>query len=114
MEVYHQDVVIRVPVTPGGQPFTLTLTGQGCADAGLCYPPMDSSVKLTPVAGGYALAGGGGASAAPAASGGGLSALVNAGDTGSPMPWAGWAGSRRPACSWCWACCWRSRPACCP
>lgn len=82
MEVYHQDVVIRVPVTAGGQPFTLTLTGQGCADAGLCYPPMDSSVKLTPVAGGYALAGGGGASAAPAASGGGLSALVNAGDTG--------------------------------
>lgn len=82
MEVYHQDVLIRVPVTPGGQPFTLTLTGQGCADAGLCYPPMDSSVKLTPVAGGYALAGGGGASAAPAASGGGLSALVNAGDTG--------------------------------
>lgn len=82
MEVYHQDVVIRVPVTPGGRPFTLTLTGQGCADAGLCYPPMDSSVKLTPVAGGYALAGGGGASAAPAASGGGLSALVNAGDTG--------------------------------
>lgn len=82
MEVYHQDVVIRVPVTPGGQPFTLTLTGQGCADAGLCYPPMDSSVRLTPVAGGYAVAGNGGASAAPAASGGGLSALVNAGDTG--------------------------------
>ncbi|MCV6794548.1 protein-disulfide reductase DsbD [Achromobacter ruhlandii] len=83
MEVYHQDVLIRVPVTPGGQPFTLTLTGQGCADAGLCYPPMDSSVKLTPVAGGgYALAGSGGASAAPVASGGGLSALVNAGDTG--------------------------------
>ena len=82
MEVYHQDVVIRVPVTPGGQPFTLTLTGQGCADAGLCYPPMDSSVRLTPVAGGYAVAGNGGAPAAPAASGGGLSALVNAGDTG--------------------------------
>ncbi|MGW8308528.1 MAG: protein-disulfide reductase DsbD [Achromobacter pulmonis] len=82
MEVYHQDVAIRVPVTPGGQPFTLTLTGQGCADAGLCYPPMDSSVKLTPVAGGYALAGGGGASTAPTASSGGLSALVNAGDTG--------------------------------
>lgn len=82
MEVYHQDVVIRVPVTPGGQPFTLTLTGQGCADAGLCYPPMDSSVRLTPVADGYAVAGNGGASAAPVASGGGLSALVNAGDTG--------------------------------
>ncbi len=87
MEVFHQDVVIRVPVAAGGQPFTLTLTGQGCADAGLCYPPMDSSVKLTPVAGGYALAGPGAlaaASGASSASGssGGLGALVNAGDTG--------------------------------
>lgn len=84
MEVFHKDVTIRVPVGAGGQPFTLTLTGQGCADAGLCYPPMDSTVKLTPVAGGYAVAGtgiGGAASAAPA-SAGGLSALVNAGDTG--------------------------------
>nr|WP_313690552.1 protein-disulfide reductase DsbD [Achromobacter mucicolens] len=84
MEVFHKDLTIRVPVGAGGQPFTLTLTGQGCADAGLCYPPMDSTVKLTPVAGGYAVAGtgiGGAASAAPA-SAGGLSALVNAGDTG--------------------------------
>lgn len=83
MEVFHKDVTIRVPVGAGGQPFTLTLTGQGCADAGLCYPPMDSTVKLTPVAGGYAVATGigGAASAAPATSGG-LSALVNAGDTG--------------------------------
>jgi thiol:disulfide interchange protein DsbD len=84
MEVFHKDVTIRVPVGAGGQPFTLTLTGQGCADAGLCYPPMDSTVKLTPVAGGYAVAGtgiGGAAPAAPASSGG-LSALVNAGDTG--------------------------------
>ncbi|MGS1008361.1 protein-disulfide reductase DsbD [Achromobacter anxifer] len=79
MEVFHQDVVIRVPVAAGGQPFTLTLTAQGCADAGLCYPPMDSSVKLTPVAGGYALAGAGGM---PAATSGGLGALFNAGDTG--------------------------------
>ena len=82
MEVFHKDVAIRVPIAAGGQAFTLTLTGQGCADAGLCYPPMDSSVKLTPVAGGYARAGPAGA--APAASGaaGGLGALVNAGDTG--------------------------------
>ncbi|MNK26112.1 Thiol:disulfide interchange protein DsbD precursor [compost metagenome] len=84
MEVFHKDVAIRVPVGAGSQPFTLTLTGQGCADAGLCYPPMDSSVKLTPVAGGYALAGTGLglASSASSASSGGLSALVNAGDTG--------------------------------
>ncbi len=84
MEVFHKDVTIRVPIGAGGQPFTLTLTGQGCADAGLCYPPMDSTVKLTPVAGGYVVAGtgiGGAASASPTSSGG-LSALVNAGDTG--------------------------------
>ena len=48
MEVYHQDVIVRVPVQPGGRAFTLTATSQGCADAGLCYPPMDHSVKLTP------------------------------------------------------------------
>ncbi|WP_088154530.1 protein-disulfide reductase DsbD [Achromobacter xylosoxidans] len=82
MEVFHQDVAIRVPVAAGGQPFTLTLTAQGCADAGLCYPPMDSSVKLTPVAGGYALAGPGGIPAATSGASGGLGALVNAGDTG--------------------------------
>ena len=82
MEVFHQDVVIRVPVAAGGQPFTLTVTAQGCADAGLCYPPMDSSVKLTPVAGGYALAGPGGAAAAATGASGGFGALVNAGDTG--------------------------------
>ena len=92
MEVFHQDVAIRVPVGAGGQPFTLTLTGQGCADAGLCYPPMDSTVKLTPVAGGYAVAAAGpgaasssgssaAASASSPASSGGLSALINAGDT---------------------------------
>lgn len=102
MEVFHKDVLIRVPVGSGTQPFTLTLTGQGCADAGLCYPPMDSSVKLTPVAGGYALAGGlagimgqatqsgQGASTSSAA---GLGALVNAGDTGlaDALGGLGWA-----------------------
>ncbi|MDX3989058.1 MAG: protein-disulfide reductase DsbD [Achromobacter sp.] len=102
MEVFHKDVLIRVPVGSGTAPFTLTLTGQGCADAGLCYPPMDSSVKLTPVAGGYALAGGllaaagqssqpGQATSAPAATG--LGALVNAGDTGlaDALGGLGWA-----------------------
>lgn len=94
MEVFHKDVAIRVPVGSGNQPFTLTLTGQGCADAGLCYPPMDSSVKLTPVAGGYALAGAGAVLAsAGAASPSGLGALVNAGDTSlaDALGGLGWA-----------------------
>ncbi|MGY6273016.1 protein-disulfide reductase DsbD [Achromobacter denitrificans] len=93
MEVFHDDVVLRVPIAAGGQPFTLTLTGQGCADAGLCYPPMDSSVKLTPVAGGYALAGPGAATPAAAGAASGLGALVNAGDTGlaDALGGLGWA-----------------------
>lgn len=102
MEVFHKDVLIRVPVGSGTDPFTLTLTGQGCADAGLCYPPMDSSVKLTPVAGGYALAGGllgtvgqssqaGQSTSTSTATG--LGALVNAGDTGlaDALGGLGWA-----------------------
>ena len=54
MEVYHDQVTIRVPLQPGmREPFTVAITGQGCADAGLCYPPDTRSITLTPVAGGY-------------------------------------------------------------
>ena len=99
MEVYHQDIAIRVPVSAGaGGPARITITSQGCADKGLCYPPMDHVVDLAPVAGGFALSKGVGlalaggassASSAPATAGGsntsgatGLSALLGAGDTG--------------------------------
>ena len=54
MEVYHDQVMITVPVT-GDQPFVLTVTSQGCADAGLCYPPADHTVTLTPTAEGFVL-----------------------------------------------------------
>src|SRR5690606_19991694 len=54
LEVYYQQVTVRVPLKQGGQqPFTLSVTSQGCADAGLCYPPMTKDIQLTPVAGGY-------------------------------------------------------------
>jgi len=53
VETYHNGVEIRIPVDAAG-PFTLTATGQGCADKGLCYPPQDASVQLTPGAGGSA------------------------------------------------------------
>jgi thiol:disulfide interchange protein DsbD len=45
VETYHHGVAIRIPVQGDG-PFTLTVTGQGCADKGLCYPPQDASVRL--------------------------------------------------------------------
>jgi len=52
VETYHKGVEIRIPVEGRG-PFTLNVTGQGCADKGLCYPPQDVSIQL--------VAGGGGA-----------------------------------------------------
>lgn len=47
VETHRGRVVIRLPVTTTVQAFTLTVTSQGCADAGLCYPPMQSTQRLT-------------------------------------------------------------------
>jgi thiol:disulfide interchange protein DsbD len=53
VETYHHGVAIRIPVQGDG-PFTLNVTGQGCADKGLCYPPQDASVRLVAGNGGGA------------------------------------------------------------
>ena len=45
VETHTGTLVIRIPVEGAG-PFTLTATSQGCADAGLCYPPQDHAVNL--------------------------------------------------------------------
>jgi thiol:disulfide interchange protein DsbD len=45
VETYHHSVAIRIPVQGAGA-FTLNVTGQGCADKGLCYPPQDASIRL--------------------------------------------------------------------
>ena len=45
VETYRHRVTVRVPVQGEG-PFVLRVTSQGCADAGLCYSPMDSGVTL--------------------------------------------------------------------
>ncbi|TFV99631.1 protein-disulfide reductase DsbD [Oxalobacteraceae bacterium OM1] len=49
VETYRHKVVIRIPVEASGT-FTLKSTGQGCADAGLCYPPQEAQARLTPPA----------------------------------------------------------------
>ncbi|MBQ0959155.1 protein-disulfide reductase DsbD [Ideonella sp. 4Y11] len=84
VETHRGALPIRLPVTAASGPFVLEVTSQGCADAGLCYPPEtqrlqvslagfggDGSVQVlradaaaTPVAGGSLL---GGAAAAPPA-----------------------------------------------
>lgn len=57
VETYRDSVTVRVPVGAAGaaQPLTLVATAQGCADAGLCYPPTQYTVKLASIAGGYAV-----------------------------------------------------------
>lgn len=39
VETYRKELTIRVPVKQASGPFDLTVTSQGCADAGICYPP---------------------------------------------------------------------------
>lgn len=54
LEVYYDQVTVRLPLKAGAQQaFSLSVTSQGCADAGLCYPPMTKEITLTPVADGY-------------------------------------------------------------
>ena len=50
VETYHGSVTIRIPVEGSG-PFTLDATSQGCADAGLCYPPQEHSAQLAAAGG---------------------------------------------------------------
>lgn len=47
VETYRNSVSIRLPVDAAGA-FKLTATGQGCADQGLCYPPMDTVAIMSP------------------------------------------------------------------
>lgn len=47
VETYRERLTLDVPVTAAGSaPVHLVLTGQGCADKGLCYPPLTSDVML--------------------------------------------------------------------
>jgi thiol:disulfide interchange protein DsbD len=53
LEVYHDQVTVRLQLTgPVQQPFTLNITSQGCADAGLCYPPAEHQVAVVPAVSG--------------------------------------------------------------
>src|SRR6202048_1908035 len=62
-EVYHHELVAAVPVvraTGGAFELPLQVTYQGCADAGLCYPPITNGVTVNLSAGAaapYTLAG---------------------------------------------------------
>lgn len=49
VETYRNNLVVRVPVQ-AGKDFVLRVSRQGCADQGLCYPPLETELKLTVVA----------------------------------------------------------------
>ena len=47
MEVYYESVAARLPVVgAAGAPVDVDITYQGCAEAGLCYPPITKTVSL--------------------------------------------------------------------
>ena len=46
VETYRDAITIVVPVEQAGAEFRLVVTSQGCADAGLCYPPMQSAAAI--------------------------------------------------------------------
>ena len=48
VETYRGELRISLPLTQAAGPFTLQVVVQGCADAGLCYPPMTSDLHLDP------------------------------------------------------------------
>jgi thiol:disulfide interchange protein DsbD len=46
VETFRKTLRFNIPIVAQGE-FELIVTGQGCADAGLCYAPMDSTIKLS-------------------------------------------------------------------
>jgi thiol:disulfide interchange protein DsbD len=44
-QIYRKEVRVRVPAEAAGA-FDLKVTSQGCADAGVCYVPMESRASL--------------------------------------------------------------------
>ncbi|ROQ19580.1 thiol:disulfide interchange protein DsbD [Marinimicrobium koreense] len=48
MAVYYGSATVRLAVADDAQPFTLKVESQGCADAGLCYPPHVDYVSVDP------------------------------------------------------------------
>ncbi|MCP8897750.1 protein-disulfide reductase DsbD family protein [Gilvimarinus xylanilyticus] len=51
MQVYYSGATLTLSIRPEQEPFTLKITSQGCADAGLCYPPRHEYTEVNPAAG---------------------------------------------------------------
>ncbi len=46
--VYHHEAQVAFPYAKAvGEPYKLVLTYQGCAEAGVCYPPVDTEFDIS-------------------------------------------------------------------
>jgi thioredoxin:protein disulfide reductase len=82
-EIYHHELTVTVPVArAGGGPLELPVqvTYQGCAEAGLCYPPITKTV-------GVLLGGGAGATSSVGAAPAGGSGAPGAAGGGADQDW---------------------------
>jgi thiol:disulfide interchange protein DsbD len=48
VEIYHDQLTVVVPLAKDAGVFTLNVEYQGCAEDGLCYPPMNHLFKVEP------------------------------------------------------------------
>jgi len=46
VEVYHDALIVRVPVSSPGDKLTIRVGFQGCAEDGICYPPTTREAEL--------------------------------------------------------------------
>ncbi|MFJ3058980.1 protein-disulfide reductase DsbD [Herbaspirillum sp. NPDC087042] len=82
VETYHQAMTARLSVTGATGTFTVSAVSQGCADKGLCYPPMTLTVTMSPQAIGQTVAAGDGKQAVQGGAGSdvdGIAAVLKSG-----------------------------------
>ncbi len=58
LDIYHDQLHVELPLTKSGGTFTLNVEYQGCAEDGLCYPPITKSFKVDPATPGVLSKGG--------------------------------------------------------
>ncbi|RDJ97491.1 protein-disulfide reductase DsbD [Paraburkholderia lacunae] len=75
VETYRNELTIRIPVKHAAGPFDLAVTSQGCADAGICYPPMERVYHVS------------GAALQPAGSAGAAAATATLQSAMAETPW---------------------------
>ncbi|OVZ94388.1 protein-disulfide reductase DsbD [Yersinia frederiksenii] len=65
--IFKQQLTLKIPITQAGEQASVSVTYQGCAEAGFCYPPETRVVPLSAVIAGASAATGTEAAVSPAA-----------------------------------------------